>query len=208
MRDPLRFFSTLAAKYGDVVCYRPAPDTAYLINHPDYVRQILVDNNRNYSKETHTNQMFHTLVAGGLLTSEGEVWRKQRRMMQPAFHHTRLEPLDTMIAEATDAMLDRWQTYAQQNQPVDVAREMAALTLTVTTRALFGVNLGDEVRDVGEMVNRAIGFLEKPSDPRLKESISGLNDVVDRIIQARKQDFRDGGDLLSSMMLARELGDR
>lgn len=204
MRDPLRFFSTLAAKYGDVVCYRPAPDTAYLINHPDYVRQILVDNNRNYSKETHTNQMFHTLVAGGLLTSEGEVWRKQRRMMQPAFHHTRLEPLDTMIAEATDAMLDRWQTYAQQNQPVDVAREMAALTLTVTTRALFGVNLGDEVRDVGEMVNRAIGFLEKPSDPRLKESISGLNDVVDRIIQARKQDFRDGGDLLSSMMLARD----
>jgi cytochrome P450 len=204
VRDPLRFFSTLAADYGDVVCYRPAPDPAYLINHPDYVRRILVDNNRNYSKETHTNHMFHTLVAGGLLTSEGEVWRKQRRMMQPAFHHTRLEPLDTMIAEATDAMLDRWQTYAQQNQPVDVAREMAALTLTVTTRALFGVNLGDEVREVGEMVNRAIGFLEKPSDPRLKESIGGLNAVVDRIIQARKQDFKDGGDLLSSMMLARD----
>lgn len=204
VRDPLRFFSTLAAEYGDVVCYRPAPDTAYLVNHPDYVRHILVDNNRNYSKETHTNQMFHTLVAGGLLTSEGEVWRKQRRMMQPAFHHTRLEPLDTMIAEATDAVLDRWRTYEQANQPVDVAREMAALTLTVTTRALFGVNLGDEVREVGEMVNRSIGFLEKPSDPRLKEAVTGLKAVVDRIVRSRKQDFKDGGDLLSSMILARD----
>jgi len=204
VRDPLRFFSTLATEYGDVVCYRPAPDPAYLVNHPDFVRHILVDNNRNYSKETHTNQMFHTLVAGGLLTSEGEVWRKQRRMMQPAFHHTRLEPLDTMIAEATDGMLDRWRTHAQQNQAVDVAREMAALTLTVTTRALFGVNLGDEVREVGEMVNRSIGFLEKPSDPRLKESIAGLKAVVDRIIQSRKQGFKDGGDLLSSMILARD----
>ncbi len=204
VRDPLRFFSTLAAQYGDVVCYRPAPDTAYLINHPDYVRHVLVDNNRNYSKETHTNQMFHTLVAGGLLTSEGEVWRKQRRMMQPAFHHTRLEPLDTMIADATDAVLERWRTFEVQNQPVDVAREMAALTLTVTTRALFGVNLGDEVREVGEMVNRAIGTLEKPSDPRLKESINGLNGVVERIIRSRKQDFKDGGDLLSSMIVARD----
>ncbi len=204
VRDPLRFFSTLAADYGDVVCYRPAPDTAYLINHPDYVRHILVDNNRNYSKETHTNQMFHTLVAGGLLTSEGAVWRKQRRMMQPAFHHTRLEPLDTMIAQATDDMLARWQLLERQNQPVDVAREMAALTLTVTTRALFGVNLGDEVREIGEMVNRSIAFLEKPSDPRLKEAIDGLNAVVERIIRSRKHDFKDGGDLLSSMMLARD----
>lgn len=204
VRDPLRFFSTLAEQYGDVVCYRPAPDPAYLINHPDHVRHVLVDNNRNYSKETHTNQMFHTLVAGGLLTSEGEVWRRERRMMQPAFHHTRLEALDTMIAEAADAVLDRWRAFQQAGQPIDVAREMAALTLTVTTRALFGVNLGDEIRQVGEFVNNSIALLEKPSDPMLKEAISGLKVIVDRIVQSRKQDFSDGGDLLSSMILARD----
>lgn len=204
VRDPLGFFGKLARDYGDVVCYRPAPDPAYLINHPDFVRHVLVDNNRNYSKETHTNQMFHTVVAGGLLTSEGEVWRKQRRLMQPAFHHTRLEPLDVMIAEATDSVLKRWRDLERQHQPVDVAREMAALTLTVTTRALFGVNLGDEVRQVGELVNNSIALLEKPSDPRLKEAIQGLNAIVDRIVRSRRQDFKDGGDLLSSMMLARD----
>ncbi len=204
VRDPLGFFTKLATDYGDVVCYRPAPDPAYLINHPDFVRHVLVDNNRNYSKDTYTNHIFHTAVAGGLLTSEGEVWRKQRRMMQPAFHHTRLEPLDTMIAEATDAMLERWRTNEKLSQPVDVAQEMSALTLTVTTRALFGVNLGDEVLRVGELVNNAIDHLEKPSDPRVQSSVRSLNEIVDRIIQSRKQDFKDGGDLLSSMILARD----
>jgi cytochrome P450 len=206
LRDPLRFFRKIAAEYGDVVCYRPAPDTAYLVNHPDYVRHVLVDNNRNYSKETRSNQMFNTVVANGLLTSEGETWRKQRRLMQPAFHHSRLAPLDAMIAESTESMLGRWRDACEAGQPVDIAREMAALTLTVTTRALFGVILGEQVREIGEMVNRAARFLEKPSDPRVKQSMDELNGVVDAIIQERRRDFRDGGDLLSSMMLAHDGG--
>jgi len=204
VRDPLSYFQTIAAEYGDIVCYRPAPDTAYLINHPDYVRHVLVDNNRNYSKETYTNQLFSKVVADGLLTSEGEIWRKQRRMMQPAFHRTRLARLDAMISEATEDMLSEWRALHGKNQAVDVAREMAALTLTVTTKALFGVVLGDEVREIGEMVNRAVALLEKPSNPRVTESMRQLDAVVDRIIKARRRDFQDGGDLLSSLMAGRD----
>jgi cytochrome P450 len=204
VRDPLRYFSTIAAEYGDVVCYRPAPETAYLVNHPDYVRHVLVDNNRNYSKETHTNQLFNKVVAEGLLTSEGDVWRRQRRMMQPAFHRTRLELLDSMIAEVTEEMLQRWRDVEARAETVDIAREMAALTLTVTMRALFGVVPGDEVREIGEIVNGAVGMLEKPSNPRVKAAMSRLDVVVQRIIDERRTDFRDGGDLLSSMMLARD----
>lgn len=204
VRDPLLFFRTISEEFGDIVCYRAAPDTAYLVNHPDFVRHVLVDNNRNYSKETHTNQAFNSVVAEGLLTSEGETWRKQRRMMQPAFHHTRLEPLDAMISEATDAMLERWSDLRQQNAPVDIAREMAALTLTITTRALFGVVLGDQVREIGEMVNRAVQYLEKPSDPRVVQSMSELQAVVAHIVRQRRDHFQDGGDLLSSMMLAHD----
>ena len=65
VRDPLAYFQAVTAAYGDILCYRPAPDTAYLINHPDYVRHVLVENNRNYSKETHTNQTFNKVVAEG-----------------------------------------------------------------------------------------------------------------------------------------------
>jgi cytochrome P450 len=204
VRDPLKFFVSIAAQYGDIVCYRSAPDPAYLINHPDFVRHVLVDNNRNYTKGTSSNQMFNKVIGEGLLTSEGETWRKQRRMMQPAFHHTRLEKLDGMIVEASQSTLERWQGFYEDNQPVDIAREMAALTMTITTRALFGVDLGDEVREVGEIVNRAASYLEKPSHPRLIQSVTELSAVVDRIIQQRKQDFKDGGDLLSSMIVARD----
>src|SRR5512143_347257 len=195
VRDPLNFYQSLAGEYGDVVCYRPAPDTAYLINHPDYVRHVLLDNNRNYSKATYSNMIFNKVIGEGLLTSEGETWRKQRRMMQPAFHHTRLEQLDKMITDATLVMLEGWQQAYQQGRPIDLPREMAALTLTVTTRALFGVDLGEEVREVGEIVNRAASLLEKPSSPRLVQSVTDLSNVVDRIIQQRKRDFHDAGEL-------------
>ncbi len=205
VRDPLAFYTTMTSRYGDIVCYRPAPDPGVILNHPDYIRHVLVDNNRNYTKETYSNQVFNKVVGEGLLTSEGETWRKQRRMMQPAFHHTRLELLDQMISDAAQYTLEGWQRAYEAGQPVDVAREMAALTLTVTTRALFGVDLGDGVREVGEIVNRAASFLEKPSNPRLVQSANELGEVVDRIIRQRKLDFKDGGDLLSSMIMAHDI---
>ena len=204
VRDPLQFFQNIALQYGDIVCYRPAPEPAYLLNHPDYIRHVLVDNNRNYSKATRSNQIFGKVVGEGLVTAEGETWRKQRRMMQPAFHHTRIEKLDGLIVEVTHSMLDRWQLAFESNQPIDIAREMAALTLTVTMRALFGVDLGDEVRELGEIINRAANYFEKPSNPQLIQSAREFGEIVDRIIQQRKQNFKDGGDLLSSMILARD----
>jgi cytochrome P450 len=204
LRDPLNFYLTLTRQYGDIVCYRPAPDPAYLINHPDFVRHVLVDNNRNYSKATSSNKMLARAIGNGLLTSEGDAWRKQRRMAQPAFHHTRLEKLDELIVSAATSMLERWQEHYDQGKPVDIAREMAALTLTITTRALFGVDLGDEVREVGEIINRAAAFLEKPSDPRLIQATADLATITDQIIQQRRQDFKDAGDLLSSLIEARD----
>jgi cytochrome P450 len=160
VRDPLNFFLNLTTQYGDIVCYRQTPDPAYLVNHPDYVRHVLLDNNRNYSKATSSNLIFDKIVGEGLLTSEGETWRKQRRMMQPAFHHSRIEKLDGLVVSATNSALENWQRAYNQNQPIDIAREMAALTLNITTRALFGVDLGEEARTVGELVNRGLAFLE------------------------------------------------
>src|SRR5512142_501822 len=204
IREPLNFFHTITEQCGDIVCYRPAPDPAVLINHPDFVRHVILDNNRNYSKATYSNMIFNKVIGEGLLTSEGETWRKQRRMMQPAFHHARLEQLDRMITDATGAMLDGWQRHYEEGLPIDLPREMSALTLTVTTRALFGVDLGDEVREVGEIVNRAASYLEKPSHPKLIQSVGELSALVDRIIQQRKRDFKDAGDLLSSLIMARD----
>lgn len=204
VRDPLNFFLGLTREYGDIVCYRPAPDPAYLLNDPDYVRHVLVENHRNYSKETYSIQVFKKMVGDGLVTSEGEAWRQQRRLMQPAFQHSRLEALDGRIVAAAQAMLARWEQCYAQNQAIDAAREMAALTLTVTTQALFGVDLGEEVNIIGEWVNQAAQQFEKPSRPQVQESARAIRAIVERIIRERQQPFEDRGDLLSSMILARE----
>jgi cytochrome P450 len=204
VRDPLGYFSAIARQYGDIVCYRPAPDTAYLINHPDMIRHVLVDNQRNYSKDTYSNQAFKKSIGEGLINLEGNAWLHQRRLMQPAFHHHRLEALDGMIVQATREMLEHWQHCYQLGEPVDLSREMAALTMTITSRALFGVDLGDEVREIGEIINGVADLLEKPNHPRLVQAAAEFAAVVDRIIAQRRRDFRDGGDLLSSLMTARD----
>ena len=110
--------------------------------------------------------MFKSAVADGLLTSEGDTWRQQRRLMQPAFHQQRIANLDALITAATAGMLDHWRASAGRSQPVEIAGEMASLTLTITTNALFGTDLGDEVGSVGQAVNMGAGLLEKPNNAR------------------------------------------
>ena len=204
VRDPLGYFSSIARQYGDIVCYRPAPDTAYLINHPDMIRHVLVDNQRNYSKDTYTNQAFKKTVGEGLINLEGNAWLRQRRLMQPAFHHHRLEALDGMIVQVTGEMLGRWQECYRQGEPIDLSREMAALTMTITARALFGVDLEDEAKAIGEIINGAAHLIEKPNHPRLLHAAAEFAEVVDRIVAQRRHDFLDNGDLLSSLMTVRD----
>jgi len=204
VRNPLSYFLSITQQYGDIVCYRPAPDPAYLINHPNYIRHVLVENYHNYSKDTYSNQAFKQVIGEGLINLEGDAWLRQRRLMQPAFHHSRLERLDGMIVQATLDMLDRWQVFSESGQPVDIAREMAALTMTITSRALFGVDLGDEVKAIGEIINKVANLTEKPRDPRLQQAAREFRAVVEGIIQERRRNFRDQGDLLTSLMTAHD----
>jgi cytochrome P450 len=208
LRDPLAFFLKLTREYGDVVCYRPAPEKAFLVNHPDYAAHILVENSRNYSKATYTNHLFKEMVADGLLVSEGETWLRQRRLMQPAFHHQRLESLVSLMAEEVEEAIQHWKEIARANRPVDMWNEMAGLTLSITTRALFGVDLEARVNAVGQAMNMGADLLEKPSRPRFRKAFQMIIEVVDEIITQRRSSPEMGEDLLSRLMLAgRETGE-
>lgn len=207
LREPLKFFLTLTREYGDVVCYRPAPQPAYLVNHPGYIRHVLVDNHRNYSKDTYINQMFKTTVGDGLLTAEGERWRQQRRLMQPSFNPQNLAKFDTLINSQVDYMLESWQEAENRGQPVNLAHEMSKLTLAITTRAVFGVNLGDEIGQVGEAVDMGLALLESPKDPRFRAGVQMVEEIVQHIIAERRQFIDQSGearDLLGTMMKAQE----
>lgn len=204
LKDPLSFFLALVTQYGDVVCYRSAPEPAYLVNHPDYIKHILVDNARSYNKQTFINQKFQSAVGDGLLTSEGEAWRKQRQMLQPAFNYRELAYLDTIITEKTEFTLERWRDFASRGEPVDISKEMSSLTLSITTQALFGVDLGQDVNLVGQAVDMAGDLLEKPSSSRFKIAMVSVQNIVERIIQERQQRADGKKDLLSTLLQARD----
>ena len=204
VRDPLRFFLTLTRQYGDVVRYRAAPEPACLINHPDDIKHILVLNNHNYTKETYINHMFKSAVGDGLLTSEGEVWRRQRRLIQPAFHRQRVANLGGLVIEETSKLLARWDEFANKGQAVDIASEMSTLTLSITGKALFGVDLGTRAGSVGQAVNMAAALLEKPRHAHFQEAFQSVDRIVYGIIEERRKSDIDTGDVLSLLLQERD----
>src|SRR5262245_45421970 len=89
-RDPFRSLRALVRREGDIARYRAGTEEAYLVNHPDHVRHVLADNSANYTKDTSLNANFKAAAADGILVSEGDPWRRRRRLMQPAFHRERI----------------------------------------------------------------------------------------------------------------------
>src|SRR5947208_2682425 len=90
VRDPFRYLMGLARKHGAVAPYRAGTERAYLVDDADLIKHVLADRPENYSKGTFINAQFKEAVADGLLTLEGTEWRRERRLMQPAFHRERL----------------------------------------------------------------------------------------------------------------------
>lgn len=204
VRRPLSFFQAITHQYGDVVCYRSAPEVAFLVSHPDHIRHILVENNKNYSKATYSNVKFKDVIADGLLVSEGETWLRQRRLMQPAFHQNRLTQLIPLVTGETGRVIERLEAAAVEGQAVDISKFMASLTLSITTKALFGVDLGDEVNNVGDVINMAADLLEKPKHARFQNALQYVDKVVFSIIEERRRTNVDNGDLISKLLQARD----
>ena len=147
-RDPLDFLLR-TQKLGEVVRLRFLFSPAYMISHPESIKYVLQEHARNYNKDLITYTMFQPFLGQGLLTNDGPSWLHQRRLMQPAFHRTRLTTYGTLMTETTVAMLQRWQACSERGMPLQMAEEMMRLTLRIVGRALFTLDLSQEVGTVG-----------------------------------------------------------
>jgi len=150
-RDALETIYTHFRQEGDAIRYRFFLHYyTYIFVHPDHVRHILQDNNRNYSKIPHpTNIVLTPVVGNGLLTSDGEFWRRQRRLAQPAFHRRRIAEFTTTMSAAATAMADRWETAASSGQPLCINDELMQLTLEIVGKTLFSLDLTGTAQAVG-----------------------------------------------------------
>jgi cytochrome P450 len=147
MRDPLAFMDEMASR-GDVVTLRE--NRTYLVTHPDGVRHVLQDNHLNYRKGARYVRAVEAIFGRGLATSEGELWRRQRRLVQPAFHRLHHAVYAEAIVETTRERLARWDRVAGSGEPLELRAELRDLTLTILLRTIFGRISRGETAELGE----------------------------------------------------------
>lgn len=213
-RDPLGTLERIAAEHGDVAGFRFGPASEVLVSHPDSVREVLVGKQRAFAKGR-ALQVARRVIGNGLLTSEGELHRRQRRLMQPLFAHRHVGAYAAAMTACADALQARW----RPGEVRDIHAEMARLTLTIVGRTLFDADVEGEAHEIGEAltvsleaVNRLVypfgPWLERlplPSRRRFEEARRRLDATIYRLIDERRRASREeGGDLLSLLLAARD----
>ena len=212
-RDPLAFFERARDAHGDVVRFAFGRETVYLLSHPDLVRDVLLTHAQAFHKGLGLERA-KILLGEGLLTSEGVVHLRQRRLMQPAFHRTRIAGYAEAMVDIALATARRWSDQAE----LDVAEEMMRLTLAVVAKTLFDADVEGTAADVGRALTDTLGLFGALSLPfgelvlrfplpavrRFRRGRARLDAEVARILDERHAGGGDRGDLLSMLLAARD----
>jgi cytochrome P450 len=202
-----------------VVRFKFGPYEYYLVNDPDVIRHVLVDGAKTYTKSR--NYVGLKLVLGdGLLTSEGDFWRRQRKLAQPAFHRESMEGFARQMSYSTRAMLERWSAEdaagKSEGQTFCVLSEMMRLTFRIVGLTLFSTDVDAEAQEVGQAMTVAMhhandwaealwnfpAWVPTPKNLRFKSAMKTLDSVVYRIIESRRAEAGQQKDLLGMLMAA------
>jgi cytochrome P450 len=197
---------SLWQRYGD--CYRVhavsrSADT-WVVTHPDWVRRILVSNHRNYTKGVGIERV-RVLLGNGIMASEGEDWRRQRRMLQAAFHRPRIENFFPVYHRQAHLLADRWLSAAREGRPVNVTEAVSETTLAAVLEALFSEDL-DACRDAQGGLPFQLVSEERRRDLQFAARFRALGGLILEIAAARRRARRFPPDLLSHCLLARARG--
>jgi cytochrome P450 len=219
IRDGLIPFMDRAwREVGDCYEFRVPGERIKVVVHPDDVEAMLLQRRHKYIKGASYEQ-FRRFVGLGLVTSEGDLWRRQRRVIQPSFHRETIRDFGTQMVARTDQMLARWEQGHVASGPFDVHAELMRLTLEIIAETLFQLELGDGEGDssrrifsdsITMMVGRITAVVEAPSwvptaaNRKLAGAIASLDRVVAQIIETRRRNAEDRDDLLGALLRARD----
>ena len=210
-RDPLEVPRRWARDYGDVVHLRLGPEDVYQINHPDDIEQMLVKDFRKYRKDRMTRTL-EELLGKGLVTSEGDFWKRQRRLVNPGFHRDRIKGYAEVMVSETRARIDGW----GERSEFDVHDEMMRITLGIVASTLFGTDVSQQDADtIGSSIAffmeyhlgiantgiRLPHWIPTPGNSRAVKAMAALDEVIRRYIEIRRASG-DTGDLLSMLISA------
>jgi cytochrome P450 len=211
--DPLGTFTQWARTYGDIFHYRFLYRHIYFLNHPDLIKEVLVTRAPSFSKGDAV-RVNRRIFGNGLLSNEGASWLTQRRLIQPAFHHSRIETYAATMVAYSERMQATWQS----GETRDIHEEMMRLTLEIVSRALFSVEIASRGDRVGVALNTlmqlstggrlllpdALRRVPTPGNLRYQRATGELDEIVYSIIGNRQTAANDGShDLLGAMLEAR-----
>jgi cytochrome P450 len=214
-RDPLAYMAGLQRRYGDLVHWRIGPQDVVMVARSDLAREVLVTHNRAFKKGPGFERA-QIVLGEGLLTSEGDVHLRHRRMTQPAFHRRSVAAYGEVMVSEAARLREGWNDGAT----VDVAKEMTHVTLSIVCRALFGHSVEDEAATIGAATSGVGGFFDYlviailplllrtplPAVRRFKRGCAELHAATLHVIASRRQDMAaTNGDLLSILLAARDV---
>jgi cytochrome P450/NAD(P)-dependent dehydrogenase (short-subunit alcohol dehydrogenase family) len=210
-RDPIDMLLRLRRDYGDVVRNRLGPFLTYALAHPDHIQYVLQENHRNYIRGRFYDN-FKLFFGDGLLTTEGEFWRRHRRIVQPAFHRSRLEETAGAVGTAAMALVERWR--GSGGEPVDVVPAMMHLSLAALGLMVFNADISDTAEAVGPAVRFGLEammpqgnhndfiprWMPTPFNRRVRQARGAIDQVISRVIEEHRDGRCGPSDIISLML--------
>lgn len=220
-RDPLAFLLATAQRCGPVARLRVGALEYHLVSEPALIAEVLQTRAANYARDTRSSRSIRLVTGESLLSTEGEPWRRHRRLIQPVFHQRRLVALADTMTQACRETLARWREASRAGTVLDLASEMNRLTFSIVGRCLFGSELGDRAETVErhfpllleELFRRARTlfalppWVPTPRHLRFRAALSAIDGIVDDIIAARRRAAVDRDDLLGLLLQTRDEDD-
>jgi enediyne biosynthesis protein E7 len=192
------------AEFGDIYrVFAPARGVYnYVINHPEDIKRVLLSNHRNYTKGEGMDRV-KILLGNGIMTSEGDFWRRQRRMMQPAFHRRVIDQFGALIREVNDKFAARWAEMAARGEPINVGDDASELTLEIVLRSIFGTDLARLETRLGANPFEVVAK-EQNRDLKFAFRFRSLTKLVAELIERRRRLPEEHFDFLSMLLATRD----
>jgi cytochrome P450 len=192
------------AEFGDLYrVFAPARGVYhYVINHPEDIKRVLLSNHRNYTKGEGMDRI-KILLGNGIMTSEGDFWRRQRRMMQPSFHRRVIDQFSNLIREVNDKFAARWADKAARAEAVNISDDTSELTLEIVLRSIFGSDLGRLEKQLGANPFQVVAK-EQNRDLKFAFRFRSLTKLVQELINRRRREPEEHFDFLAMLMASRD----
>lgn len=207
-------------EYGDLFAVKLGNPPMVLAIHPEHVRYFNITNVANYQKLDSYATPRQYLLGDGLITSTGELWKRQRKLMAPFYTPRGIQAFAGIMIEETQALLGRWRTLAASGQEVDMSDEMAYTAAAIILKSMFTMEADDKLLDIKDAFETAIAFLSEqrrrpiklplwvptPENRRFSQAFRMLTDYLNKLLDTRRQmpEEQWPDDLLSRLMLARD----